>query len=64
VAVEERAIVEWSGLWPAQMTRKATSSWQRRSIWRAERTPIEYAYMKSATIILGSWAAAPQPSSR
>jgi hypothetical protein len=37
----KRAIVAWSGTWFAVMTRKATSSEQRRSIPRAERTPIE-----------------------
>ena len=35
----KRAIVAWSGTWLAQITRKATSSRQRRSICRAERSP-------------------------
>jgi len=43
---------------------KATSSRQRRSIPRDERSPIAYAYTNRATIIAGSCAARPQPSSR
>jgi len=35
----KRAIVAWSGAWLAQITRKATSSRQRRSIPRGERSP-------------------------
>jgi hypothetical protein len=38
-----RAIVVWSGAWLAVMTRTATSSWQRRSIRRDDRSPIAYA---------------------
>jgi hypothetical protein len=34
-----RAIVAWSGIRFAQITRKATSSRQRRSICRDERSP-------------------------
>jgi len=35
-----RAMVTWSGSWLPASTRKATSSWQRRSICREERTPM------------------------
>jgi hypothetical protein len=35
----KRAIVAWSGTWFAQITRKATSSRQRRSIPLDERSP-------------------------
>jgi hypothetical protein len=35
-----RAIVVWSGRWFAQITRAATSSTQRRSIRRDDRSPI------------------------
>jgi len=45
----------------AAITRNATSSWQRRSIARAERTPIAYPYSSSATIIAGSCAERPPP---
>jgi len=48
----------------AVITRNATSSRQRRSIAREERTPIAYAYSNNATIIAGSNAARPCPSSR
>src|SRR5262249_20208122 len=43
----------------AVTTPKATSSRQRRSICRDERSPIADAYSKSATIIFGSNAPAP-----
>jgi truncated hemoglobin YjbI len=33
----------WSGVWLAARTRKAMSSWQRRSICREERTPMQEA---------------------
>ncbi len=36
-----RAMVEWSGTWFAAITRKATSSVQRRSIRREERSPTQ-----------------------
>jgi len=39
----KRAMVTWSGVWLAARTRKAMSSWQRRSSCREERTPIAYA---------------------
>jgi hypothetical protein len=38
--MRKRAMVTWSGVWLAASTRKATSSTQRRSIWREERTPM------------------------
>ena len=47
------------GVWFAVITRNATSSQQRRSIPRDERTPTAYAYTNSATIISGSCAARP-----
>jgi hypothetical protein len=37
----KRATVAWSGTWFAQITRKATSSRQRRSIPREERSPTQ-----------------------
>jgi hypothetical protein len=60
----KRAIVAWSGIRFAAITRKATSSRQRRSIPRLERSPTAYAYNNNATIIAGSNDARPQPSSR
>jgi hypothetical protein len=37
----KREIVVWSGTWLAQITRKATSSRQRRSICRDEFSPTQ-----------------------
>jgi hypothetical protein len=54
----------WAGVALAQITRKAMSSAQRRSMARAERSPTASAYSSRATIMAGSWAARPQPSSR
>ena len=48
----------------AQITRVATSSTQRRSIRRDERSPTQYAYSNNATIICGSCAGRPPPSAR
>jgi len=59
-----RAIVVWSGRWFAVITRNDTRSSHARSISREERTPRLYAYTSSATIIRGSYAARPHPSSR
>ena len=64
--VENRNLVlePLTGIRLAVITRKPTSSRQRRSIPRLERSPTAYAYNNSATIIAGSNAARPQPSSR
>ena len=40
---EKRTIVVWSGNSPAQITLKATSIWQARSIRRDERMPTQHA---------------------
>jgi hypothetical protein len=49
-----RAIVTWSGVWLPASTRKATSSWQRRSSCREDRTPLAYAYSSTPSSIVGS----------
>jgi hypothetical protein len=47
-------MVTWSGTWPAQITRNATSCWHSRSIRRDDVTPFAYAQIRSVTIMSGS----------
>jgi hypothetical protein len=54
VADQKRAMVTWSGAWLPASTRKATSSWQRRSTCRDERTPTASAYSSTPSSVLGS----------
>ncbi|AUY47650.1 hypothetical protein C2142_00180 [Streptomyces sp. CB01881] len=51
-----------SGAWFAQITLKATSSRQRRSIPRELRSPTQEEWRAGGSIAFGSWAARPCPS--
>ncbi|KAF0964854.1 hypothetical protein MLGJGCBP_01988 [Rhodococcus sp. T7] len=64
MSLRNREIVTWSGAFPAQITRNATSSVQARSICRDDRIPRDHAQISRVTSMSGSYPARPAPPVR